>query len=141
MNHWLDKQEPDTYAWSDFVKDKRTSWEGVRNFAARNHLRAMQQGDLVLFYASGDSKSVIGLARVARTAYPDPTATKDDGDWSTVDLEPVAPLKKPVTLAAIKATPALKDILLVRVSRLSVMPIPPEAFDTIVQLGGGKARL
>ncbi len=139
MNHWLVKQEPDSYSWSTFVADGHARWDGVRNFQARNNLRGMKRGDAVLFYASGEDKSVVGVARVAREAYPDPTA--DEGDWSAVDLEPVAALKTPVPLATIKANPALKDILLVRHSRLSVMPLPAEAFDTIVKLGGGRKKL
>jgi predicted RNA-binding protein with PUA-like domain len=141
MNHWLVKQEPESYAWAAFVANGRATWDGVRNYQARNNLRAMRRGDPVLFYASGDDKSVVGLARVAREAFPDPTATPEDGDWSAVDLEPVAALKNPVPLATVKATPALKDILLVRNSRLSVMPIPEAAFDIIVKLGGGRAKL
>ena len=141
MNHWLVKQEQDTYAWATFVADGSARWDGVRNYQARNNLRAMRRGDPVLFYASGDDKSVVGLARVAREAFPDPTATPEDGDWSAVDLEPVAALKSPVSLATIKATPALKDILLVRHSRLSVMPLTTAAFDTIVKLGGGRKKL
>lgn len=140
MNHWLVKQEPDTYPWSQFVADKRATWDGVRNYQARNNLRAMAKGDAVLFYASGDDKSVVGVAKVVRTAYPDPTAKDEDGDWSAVDLAPVAALKQPVSLATIKATPALKDILLVRHTRLSVMPLPAAAFATIVQLGGGTTK-
>jgi predicted RNA-binding protein with PUA-like domain len=141
MNHWLVKQEQETYAWKTFVADGRATWDGVRNFQARNNLRGMRRGDPVLFYASGGDKCVLGIARVAREAYPDPTATAEDGDWSAVDLEPIAALKKPVTLATVKAKPALKDILLVRNSRLSVMPIPPAAFDTIVKLGEGQTKL
>lgn len=139
MNHWLVKQEPESYPWTQFVADKQTRWDGVRNFQARNNLRAMARGDAVLFYASGDTKSVVGVAKVVRTAYPDPTAT--EGDWSAVDLAPVAALAEPVPLATIKATPALKDILLVRHSRLSVMPLTEAAFNTIVKLGGGTKKL
>lgn len=141
MNHWLVKQEPETYAWSAFVADGGTSWEGVRNFQARNNLRAMRPGDAVLFYASGELKSVQGIARVRRAAFPDPTAT--EGDWSTVELAPVSALAHPVPLATIKATPELKNILLVRNSRLSVSPLEKAEFDRIVKLGGGtvaKAR-
>ena len=139
MNHWLVKQEPDSYAWTTFVSDGRATWDGVRNFQARNNLRGMRQGDAVLFYASGEPKSVLGIARVTRAAFPDPTA--DEGDWSAVELEPVAALKQPVPLATIKATAALQQILLVRHSRLSVMPLLAEAFDAIVKLGGGRAKL
>lgn len=131
--HWLVKQEPGTYAWDDLVRDGRTCWDGVRNFQARNNLAAMAEGDAVLFYHSGDEKAVVGIARVARTAYPDPT-TKEPG-WVAVDLVPVDPLGKPVTLAAIKAVPALKDVPLIRQSRLSVMGLTKGAFDAIVKLG------
>src|SRR5271168_3218522 len=101
MNYWLVKSEPETYSWSQFLKDGKTAWTGVRNFAARNHLRAMKSGDRVFFYHSGEQKSVVGLARVAKEFYPDPTA--DEGDWSVVDLVPLITLKRPVTLATIKA--------------------------------------
>lgn len=139
MNHWLVKQEPESYAWETFVADQRTRWDGVRNYQARNNLRAMAKGDAVLFYASADSKSVIGVAKVVRAAYADPTASPDDGDWSAVDLAPVSALKQPVTLATIKATPALKDVPLIRHTRLSVMPLTAAAFATIVKLGSGVA--
>lgn len=143
--YWLVKQEPSDYSWDDFVKDGGTSWTGVRNFAARNNLRRMSKGDEVLFYHSGDSpspkataqqqtKAVVGIAKVIRTAYPDTTAK--EGDWSAVDLAPVKPLRKPVTLAEIKAKPALKNIALVRQSRLSVMPLTAKDFSTIVKMAG-----
>jgi predicted RNA-binding protein with PUA-like domain len=140
MNHWLVKQEPESYAWDTFVADQRTAWEGVRNFQARNNLRAMAKGDLVLFYASGDTKAVVGIAKVARAAYPDPSAAAGAGDWSAVDLAPVAALRQAVPLATIKATPALREILLVRHTRLSVMPLPKPAFEAIVKLGGGMKK-
>ncbi len=139
MKHWLVKQEPESYAWQTFVSDGRTTWDGVRNFAARNHLRAMRTGDLVLFYESGGPRQVVGIARVTKEAFPDPTAEPGDGDWSTVELEAVARLKKPVTLATIKATAALEDMPLLRQSRLSVMPLTALHFDTIVKLAGGRA--
>jgi predicted RNA-binding protein with PUA-like domain len=132
-NFWLVKQEPDSYSWSDFTADKGTSWTGVRNYTARNNLRAMRKGDEVLFYHSGDEKAVVGIAKVKRAAYADPTAT--EGDWSAVDLAPVRPLPRPVTLHEIKATPRLKDIQLVRLSRLSVMPLTASDFATIVKMG------
>jgi predicted RNA-binding protein with PUA-like domain len=131
--HWLVKQEPESYAWADFEKDGRTSWEGVRNYQARNNLNGMSRGDPVLFYASGDMKSVIGIASVTKTAYPDPTA--EEPGWTAVELKAVRPLKHPVTLAQVKATPALADILLVRNSRLSVMPLSAEAYAAIVGMG------
>jgi predicted RNA-binding protein with PUA-like domain len=132
-NLWLVKQEPSDYSWSDFVSDGGTSWTGVRNFAARNNLRRMRKGDRVLFYHSGEDKAVVGIAKVMRTAYRD--ATAKEGDWSAVDLAPIKPLRKPVTLAEIKAKPQLKDIALVRQSRLSVMPLGAKEFDLIVRMG------
>jgi len=131
-NFWLVKQEPSDYSWSDFVDDGGTSWTGVRNYTARNNLRRMSKGDEVLFYHSGEEKAVVGTAKVARTAYRDRTAK--EGDWSAVDLVPVKPLRRPVTLREIKAKPALKKIALVRQSRLSVMPLGEEEFDTIVRM-------
>ncbi|HET9801152.1 MAG TPA: EVE domain-containing protein [Chthoniobacterales bacterium] len=132
-NFWLVKQEPSDYSWSDFVADGGTSWTGVRNFSARNSLRRMSKGDQVLFYHSGEGKEVVGIAKVARTAYRD--ATAKDGDWSAVDLSPVKPLRNAVTLAQIKSKPALKHIALVRQSRLSVMPLGAKEFDLIVRMG------
>ena len=132
-NFWLVKQEPSDYSWSDFVTDGGTSWTGVRNFSARNSLRRMSKGDQVLFYHSGEGKEVVGIAKVARTAYRD--ATAKEGDWSAVDLAPVKKLHKPVTLAEIKSKPAHKHIALVRQSRLSVMPLGAKEFDLIVRMG------
>ena len=134
MNHWLVKSEPETYSWDDLVRDKRTDWTGVRNYAARLHLKAMAAGDEVYFYHSGESKSVVGLAKVTKTAFPDTTA--DEEGWVAVELAPVKPLTKPVTLAQIKAEPALKDMKLVRESRLSVSPVKPGEFALIAKLGG-----
>jgi predicted RNA-binding protein with PUA-like domain len=131
--HWLVKQEPTKYSWDHLVRDGRTMWDGVRNFQARNNLAAMEVGDPVLFYHSVEGKVVVGVAEVARTAYPDPT-TKEKG-WVVVDLVPVKPLAKPVTLEAIKATAALRDIKLVRQSRLSVVPLTKAEFDMIVKMG------
>ena len=128
---WLVKQEPSSYSWSDFVAERETSWTGVRNFAARNNLRKMRNGDEVLFYHSGDEKAVVGVARVTRTAYPDPTAK--EGDWSTVDIAPVKPVQ-PVTLREIKGNSRLKGIALVRQSRLSVMPLREAEFREIVKM-------
>ena len=129
---WLVKQEPSSYSWSDFIAEGQTSWTGVRNYAARNNLRKMQKGDEVLFYHSGEDKAVVGIARVMRTAYRDLTAK--EGDWSTVDLAPVKPLPRPVTLREIKGNPRLKGIPLVRQSRLSVMPLAEAAFREIVKM-------
>jgi predicted RNA-binding protein with PUA-like domain len=131
-NFWLVKQEPSDYSWDDFVADGGTSWTGVRNFAARNNLRRMAKGDDVLFYHSGEEKAVVGIAKVTRTAYRD--ATAKEGDWSAVDLAPVKPLRKSVTLAEIKSKPQLKNIALVRQSRLSVMPLGAKEFATIVKM-------
>ena len=133
---WLVKQEPESYSWADFVKEGKTAWTGVRNFQARNNLRAMEKGDPVFFYHSGESKEVVGVARVGKEAYPDPTAT--EGDWSGVDLVPVKALKKPVTLGVIKADRALKEIPLIRNSRLSVMPLTEAQFNRILELGETK---
>jgi len=132
-NFWLVKQEPSDYSWSDFVEDGGTSWTGVRNFAARNNLRRMSKGDQVFFYHSGEEKAVVGIAKVTRTAYKDPTAKEED--WSTVDLAPVKPLPNPVTLAQVKAEPRLKNIALVRQSRLSVMPLGARDFELILRMG------
>ena len=134
MNHWLVKQEPDAYSWDQFVRDKGTSWTGVRNFQARNNLRAMKKGDEVFYYHSVTGKSVVGTARVVREAYGDPTA--DDGDWSCVDLIPRQAFPTPVTLEEIKANPALRDIALLRQSRLSVMPLTSAEAELLCKLGG-----
>jgi predicted RNA-binding protein with PUA-like domain len=121
VNYWLVKQEPEAYSWAAFAKDKRTAWTGVRNFQARNNLRAMKPDDLVFYYHSVSEKQVVGIATVRKEAYPDPTAT--EGDWSCVDLAPLKPLQKPVTLETIKADPILSGMKLVRNSRLSVTPV------------------
>jgi predicted RNA-binding protein with PUA-like domain len=126
MNYWLVKSEPETYSWSDLLRDKKTHWDGVRNFAARNNLKAMKKGDWVFFYHSGDDKCVMGIAEVAKEHYQDPTT--DDANWVAVDLKPVKPLKQPVTLAQVKADKRLSQIYLVRQGRLSVMPLKKEEF-------------
>ena len=136
MKYWLVKSEPEAYSWAQFVKDSKTAWTGVRNFAARLNLRAMKKGDLVCFYHSVSEKQIVGLARVIKEAYSDPTAT--DGDWSCVDLEPVKPLKHPVTLEVIKADKALKDMKLLKQSRLSVSPLTPGEFARILELAATK---
>jgi len=133
MNYWLVKSEPSTYSFQDLMKDKKTVWDGVRNFAARLHLRAMQKGDLVMFYHSNEDMAVIGIAKVSKTAYPDPTAK--EGDWSAVDLVPHKPLKTPVTLAQIKAEKKLQNTGLVRIGRLSVMPLTEAEFNLISKMG------
>jgi len=131
-NFWLVKQERSAYSWANLVEDGRTSWTGVRNYTARNNLRRMQKGDEVLFYHSVEEKSVVGLARVVGEPYKDPTAK--EGDWSTVDIAPVKPLPRPVTLEQIKATASLKKIALVRQGRLSVMPLSAAEFRKIVAM-------
>jgi predicted RNA-binding protein with PUA-like domain len=136
MNHWLVKSEPESYSWQDFVKEGRAAWTGVRNFQARNNLRAMRKGDLVFFYHSGSQKQIVGLARVTREAYPDPTA--DEGDWVGVDLTPVKSVTKPVALATIKADKGVNDILLVRNSRLSVTPLAKVQFERLLALAETK---
>jgi predicted RNA-binding protein with PUA-like domain len=130
--HWMVKSEPASYSWEQFTKDGHAAWTGVRNFQARNNLRAMKTGDIVLFYHSVTGKEVVGIAKVAREAYPDPTA--DEPGWDCVDLVPAKPLEKSVTLAAIKAAPALKDIALLKQSRLSVMPLTAEEYAVILKL-------
>lgn len=133
LHYWLVKQEPSAYSWSMFVKDQQTEWTGVRNFQARNNLRAMHQGDLVLFYHSVVHPSVVGIAEVLKPAYPDPTAT--EGDWSCVLLAPQRALTNPVSLATIKADPTLASMALIKQSRLSVMPVTEQEFASIVALG------
>jgi len=133
MKHWLVKQEPDAYAWEQFVRDGRTAWTGVRNFQARNNLRAMKKDDEVFYYHSVTGKCIVGLARVAKEAYPDPTA--EDGDWSCVDLVPIKACRTPVTLDLIKNEPGLQEIALLRQSRLSVMPVTAAEARILRQLG------
>lgn len=136
MNYWLAKQEPEDYSWSDFLRDGKAAWTGIRSFPARKNLRAMEAGDLVFFYHSGEEKSVVGVARVFKQFYPDPTA--DEGDWSAVDLAPVKSLAKPVTLSQIKADKILKETALVNQSRLSVMPITGGQFNRLLALAETK---
>jgi len=133
VKYWLVKQEPEDYSWANFVSDGRTVWTGVRNFEARNNLRAMQKGDLVLFYHSVSEKQAVGVARVEEEAFPDPTAS--EGDWVCVDLRPVKRLRKPVSLEAIKADRILKQMPLVKKSRLSVVPLTAEQFGRVLTLG------
>lgn len=134
MNYWLVKSEPFKYSWEQFVKDKKTHWDGVRNYAARNNLKAMAKGDHVLFYHSNEGLAIVGIAEVVKTAYQDPTT--EDPNWVVVDLKPLKPIPNPVTLADIKATPALKDMDLVRLSRLSVGAVKPEEYKLIMKMGG-----
>lgn len=134
MNYWLVKSEPGTYSWDDFVKLGRDHWDGVRNYQARNNLKGMKNNDQVLFYHSGDERQVVGIAKVVREYYPDPTTT--DERWVVVDLVPVRKLKKTITLAEVKADERLKQIALVRSSRLSVMPLKREEYDMILAKEG-----
>jgi predicted RNA-binding protein with PUA-like domain len=134
MKHWMVKQEPDSYPWEQFVRDKGTAWTGVRNFQARNNLRAMKKGDEVFYYHSVTGKAVVGVARVAREAYPDPTAK--EGDWSCVDLVPLKACRTPVTLEAIKAESRLSVLPLLRQSRLSVMPVAAAEAAVLKKSGG-----
>ena len=132
--YWLVKSEPSAYAWADLVRDRRTAWTGVRNYAARLQLKTMQKGDEVFFYHSVETKSIVGLARVTKTFFPDPTAPGED--WAAVELTAVVALAQPVTLAQVKTDAKLQNIALVRQSRLSVMPLRPAEFAQIKQLGG-----
>ncbi|HEY3860529.1 MAG TPA: EVE domain-containing protein [Verrucomicrobiae bacterium] len=134
MNHWIVKQEPEDYGWPAFLKDGHAAWTGVRSFAGRKNLRAMAKGDSVFYYHTGDEKQIVGLARVSRAAYTDPTA--DEGDWSCVDLAPVKTLARPVTLEAIKKDAVVKHTELVRQSRLSVSPLTQEQFDRLMKMAG-----
>jgi len=133
MKYWLVKSEPETYSYDRLVKEGVACWDGVRNYAARNHLKAMTKGDEVLFYHSGESKSVVGLAKVAKEYYQDPTTSEEA--WVAVDLKPLKALKNPVTLATLKADKNLKNMPLIRIPRLSVMPLTPDEFAAIVESG------
>ncbi len=137
VQHWLIKSEPFKYSWAQLEKDGRTLWDGVRNFEARNNLRAMREGDLCLFYHSNEGKDVVGIARVVRAAYPDPTAPGED--WSVVDVAPHKPLKLAVALDLIKSEPDLSEMQLLKRSRLSVVPVEKSHFDLILKLGKTKA--
>ncbi len=132
MNYWLLKSEPETYSWDDLVREKRSMWDGVRNYTARNNLRSMKKGDRAFFYHSGKNPSVVGVVEIVKEAYPDPTAEK--GDWSVVDVKPLHPLPRPVTLKEIKATPALAKMSLVTSFRLSVQPVRPAEFKRILSM-------
>jgi predicted RNA-binding protein with PUA-like domain len=130
MAYWLAKSEPSKYSWDQFVKDGRTVWDGVRNYAARINLRAMKSGDQVLFYHSNEGLEIVGVAKVVKEAYQDPTT--EDEAWVAVDLAPLKPLKKPVTLAAIKSTPSLQEMQLIRLGRLSVTAVTDDEFAVII---------
>jgi len=136
MAKWLVKSEPSVYSWENLVKEKQTCWSGIRNYAARLHLNAMKKGDTVFFYHSNDGTDIVGIAKVAREAYPDPTT--DDIRWVAVDLQPVQKLKKPVTLDSIKKNKNLSAMALVRISRLSVQPVTETEWLTILEMAGEK---
>ena len=133
MAYWLVKSEPSAYSWDQFVKDKQTFWDGVRNYAARNNLRAMKKGDHVLFYHSNEGLAIVGIAEVLKEAYQDPTTI--DSNWVAVDLKPLKTMPRPVTLAQIKADPTLHDMDLVRLSRLSVGMVKDWEYDKILVMG------
>ena len=135
MNYWLVKSEPSKYSWDQFVADGNAVWDGVRNYAARNNLKAMKAGDRVFFYHSNEGLAIVGIAEVVKEHYPDPT-TREDA-WVVVDIAPVAPLKRPVTLAEIKQTPQLSEMSLIKLSRLSVGPVSKAEYDFIVKMGKG----
>lgn len=134
MNYWLMKTEPETFSWDDLVRDKKAGWDGVRNFQARTHLKNMKKGDEAFVYHTGDEKSVVGIARITKEHYPDPS----DNAWVAVEIVPVRKLKRPVTLAQIKADKRLTNMVLVKASRLSVQPVKPEEFDMVVALSEGQ---
>ena len=134
MNYWLVKTEPGTYSWDDLVRDKKTVWDGVRNFQARNNIKAMKKGDAVFIYHSGEDKAVIGTAKIAKEAYPDPK----DKDWVVVEISADKKLKKPVTLSQIKSLKKLSEMVLVRASRLSVQPVREDEFNTVIELSETK---
>jgi predicted RNA-binding protein with PUA-like domain len=136
MNHWLVKSEPFVYSYDDLMRDGVTDWSGVRNYGARNNLRAMKKGDWVLFYHSREGLEVVGLAKVVREHYPE--ATEDKGDWSAVDIAPHLKFERPVSLKAIKEEPLLQNIGLVRIGRLSVMPLEEQEFNKILEMAGAR---
>jgi len=136
MNYWLVKSEPSVYSFEQLLKDKSTMWEGVRNYAARNNLKAMKKNDKVLFYHSNEGKDVVGIAKVAKEYYQDPTT--DDTNWVVVDLAPVEKLKKTVTLEAMKKEPSLKEMQLIRIGRLSVCALTEKEYNKVLEMGGSK---
>lgn len=132
MAYWLIKSEPFKYSWQQLLEDKKTFWDGVRNYAARNFLREMKKGDLAFFYHSNEGKEIVGIAKIVREAYPDPTT--DDDNWVVVDVAAVKPLKRPVSLAEIKGEQSLQQMALVRLTRLSVQPVTEAEWDYIIEL-------
>ena len=136
MNHWLLKTEPETFSWENLEKEGQSMWDGVRNYQARNNLRLMKKGDIFFFYHSGKNPGIIGIAEVIREHYADPTAT--EGDWSAVDIKPVRKLKRVISLEEIKQISALKNMYLIRNTRLSVQPVTKEEYNSILDLESGK---
>ena len=136
MNYWLVKSEPFKYSWEQFEKDKQTFWDGVRNYAARNNLRAMKKGDLVFWYHSNEGLEIVGIAKVSKEAYQDPTTEEEA--WVAVDLKPHKKLKEPVPLEDIKANKRLTEMALVRLGRLSVQPVTPEEWNIVLEMAGEK---
>ncbi len=136
MPYWLVKSEPNKYSWDQFVKDKQTHWDGVRNYAARINLNAMKKDDKVLFYHSNEGMEIVGIAKIVKESYQDPTT--EDTAWVVVDLKPIKKLKKPVTLAQVKADTRLREMALVRLGRLSVQPVTAEEWEVIMELAGEK---
>jgi predicted RNA-binding protein with PUA-like domain len=136
MAYWLLKSEPFKYAWDQLVQDRKTFWDGVRNYAARNNLRAMKKGDLAFFYHSNEGLEIVGICKIVKEAYQDPTT--DEAAWVAVDVSPVKRLKKPVSLADIKSTPSLAQMALLRLSRLSVQPVTEAEWETIMDMAGEK---
>lgn len=134
MAYWLIKSEPFKYSWDQFVKDKQTFWDGVRNYAARNNLRSMKKGDLAFFYHSNEGLEIVGIARVVKEAYQDPTT--EDTAWLSVDFKPHKKLKKPVSLAQIKAEEKLTNMALIRLGRLSVQPVTDEEWQIVMEMAG-----
>ena len=137
MQYWLTKSEPSAYSWEQLVKDGKTNWSGVRNFQAAANLKAMKKGDQVFFYHSNEGLAVVGICEVVKEAYPDPS--DKTGKFVQVDVKPVAPMKQPVTMAEIKATPGLSDMVLVKNSRLSVQPVTAAQWKAVCKMGGAKA--
>jgi len=134
MNYWLMKSEPDVYSWDDLVRDKKATWDGVRNYQARNNLKAMKKGDLVLIYHSNTGKEIVGIAKIVKENFPDPK----DADWVVVDIAPERKLKLPITLAQVKTDKRLAEMALVKAMRLSVQPVRKEEFDLVITLSEGK---
>ena len=136
MNYWLVKSDPETYGWNELTKDKKTDWTGIRSYAARNHLRSMKKGDIALFYHSGSESAIVGIAKVTREAFQDPTTEEDA--WLAVELASVKPFSKPVSLSDVKLKKELKDMILLKISRLSVQPVQESEFKMLLSMGNTK---